>query len=65
MRLGEFLGDRSGRNWDFWHEESHRLGEIIGAGPWKFLGTFPPKNHPERAWNGEVPGWKNGYKKGP
>lgn len=65
MRLGEFLGDRPGKNWDFLHEESPRLGRVSGGGRGRNFGTFTPKDHPERAWIGAASEGKMRTKKGP
>ena len=43
--MGEFPRDRPGRNWNFLHEESSRLGRFSGGGRGRILGIFTPKDH--------------------
>ena len=46
-------------------EESASFGEVLGVRQGRILGTFTPKDHPEREKIRETPGWKNRCKKGP
>jgi hypothetical protein len=54
MRTGEFLGDRKGRNWDFYSKNPLAWGRFTGADLGRILGTFTSKDPSERGKIGET-----------